>query len=134
MRAYLGFAGGLAAERVLGSASTWSPGANVGVLGRAMAAGDRLVPVRRGDLDAAGRTWPEAAARHPAAGTGPIRFVPGPDLRQLPVGAAEAFAATTWTAATAIDRMGIRLDGAPMKAGGEILSHPIAARGRPGAR
>ncbi len=124
MRAYLGFAGGLAAERILGSASTWSPGASVGVLGRAMAAGDRLVPVRRGDLDATGRTWPEAA-RHPAAATGPIRFVPGPDLRHLPVGASGAFAATTWAAAAAIDRMGIRLDGPAMEAGGEILSHPM---------
>ena len=125
LRAYLGFAGGLAAERVLGSASAWAPGASSGVVGRALVAGDRLVPLRRGDLAAAGRSWPASIAPGPMAERGPIRFVPGPDLRHLPPDTVDAFAATRWTAADAVDRMGIRLDGGPLVAGGEILSHPL---------
>jgi biotin-dependent carboxylase-like uncharacterized protein len=125
LRAYLGLAGGIAAERILGSASTWAPGASSAVVGRGLAAGDRIAPVRRGDLAAIGRTWPGSIAPDPAAGREPIRFVPGPDLHHLPPDAIEAFAATSWTAADAVDRMGIRLDGGPLGAGQAILSHPL---------
>ena len=125
MRACLALAGGLVAPRVLGSASTWAPGATQGVLGRALVAGDRIEPRRRGDLTAEGRAWPASLAPDPAAGDGPIRFVPGPDLRHLPADALVAFVATGWTAASAADRMGVRLDGDPLAAGGEALSHPL---------
>ncbi len=125
MRAYLALAGGLVADRVLGSASTWAPGASQGVLGRALVAGDRIEPQFRGDLAAGGRTWPATLAPNPAAADGPIRFIPGPDLRHLPPDVVAAFAATAWRAASAIDRMGIRLDGDPLPAGREALSHPL---------
>jgi antagonist of KipI len=125
LRAYVGFAGGLASASVLGSASTWAPGAAAGAVGRTLAAGDQVAPLRRGDLSAAGRVWPEPLAPDPAASTGPIRFVPGPDLRRLPEDAIAAFGATTWRAASATDRMGIRLEAPPLAAGLEILSHPL---------
>ncbi len=125
MRAYLGLAGGIAADRVLGSASTTLPGGLGGVDGRALRAGDRLVPIRRGDLEAAGRAWPSHAAPHPADEPGPVGFIPGPDLRHLAPDALAAIEAAAWIVGRASDRMGIRLEGPALPAGGEILSHPV---------
>ncbi|MFH0751079.1 MAG: biotin-dependent carboxyltransferase family protein [Chloroflexota bacterium] len=124
-RAYVGLAGGIVAARVLGSAATHVQGGLGGLDGRALRAGDRLVPVRRGDLAAAGRGWPTRIAPHPAAAARPIRFVPGPDLASLPDGTPDALAATAWRVAGACDRMGIRLNGSPLPAGAEIVSQPV---------
>jgi biotin-dependent carboxylase-like uncharacterized protein len=125
MRAYLGLAGGVAAASVLGSASTWAPGAPHGVLGTALRPGGLVRPARPRDLEACGRAWPADLAPHPAATAGSIRFVPGPDAERLPAGAREAFTATEWRASAATDRMGIRLDGGPLRPGEELLSHPV---------
>ncbi len=125
MRAYVGLAGGVAARRVLGSASTCVPAGIGGIDGRPLRAGDVLLPLRRGDLGATGRAWPVRSAPHPALVDGPLRFVPGPDLRHLPADAAEALAAATWRVGSASDRMGIRLEGAALPPGREILSHPV---------
>jgi biotin-dependent carboxylase-like uncharacterized protein len=125
MRAYLGLAGGILATRVLGSAATGMQGGLGGVDGRALQAGDRLRPVRRGDLGAAGRVWPTRTAPHPAERFDPVRFVAGPDERHLGPGAVDALAAAAWTVGRASDRMGIRLDGPALPAGREILSHPV---------
>lgn len=125
MRAYLGLAGGIAAARVLGSAATSLQGGLGGIEGRALRPGDRLEALRPGDLGAAGRTWPDEAAPHPASRTDPVRFVPGPDLRHLPRETVEAVAAAPWTVGRAGDRMGLRLDGPALSAGREILSHPL---------
>lgn len=125
MRAYLGLAGGIAAVRVLGSAATCLQGGLGGFHGRALRPGDLLAPLRPGDLGAAGRAWPERSAPHPAARSDPVRFVPGPDLRHLPPGTADAVAAATWHVGRASDRMGLRLEGPALVAGNEILSHPL---------
>ena len=124
-RAYLGLAGGIAAAKVLGSAATHVQGGLGGLDGRALRAGDRLVPVRRGDLAMAGRAWPAGIAPHPAAVEGPIRFVPGPDLASVPAGTLEELLAAAWRVAAACDRMGIRLQGPRLPAGAEIVSHPL---------
>jgi len=76
LRTYLSLAGGIVAPRVLGSVSplAWRDAGRDGDTGRAsdtrprgdaaggrrlgLGAGDRLVPVRRGDLTAVGRAWP----------------------------------------------------------------------------
>ena len=108
LRAYLALAGGIVAGRVLGSAATSPPGALGGLDGRALRAGDVLMPVRRGDLGGAGRAWPTGVAPHPAAGTGPVRFVPGPDLRHLDGDVRGRVTSGTWT-----DRPGQRPDGHP---------------------
>ena len=126
MRAYIGLAGGATARQVLGSASTCVQAGLGGIDGRPLRAGDLLEPARRGDLGATGRTWPARMAPHPAVRPGPIRFVPGPDLRHLPTDAAEALTAAAWRVGSASDRMGIRLEGAAVPAGREILSHPVA--------
>lgn len=125
IRAYVALAGGIDARPVLGSASTCVPAHLGGIDGRALRRGDVLLPVRRGDLGAAGRVWPARAAPHPASRPGPIRFVAGPDLRHLPTDAPEVLAAATWRVGPASDRMGIRLDGPPLPTGREILSHPV---------
>jgi biotin-dependent carboxylase-like uncharacterized protein len=124
-RAYLALAGGIDAERVLGSASTHAPGRLGRDGGRALQAGDRLVPCRRGDLHRVGLAWPAVLAPHPMTAGGPLGIVPGPDLAALPLGALDAFVATGWHADRAIDRMGIRLAGPPLASGAEILSHPL---------
>ncbi len=125
MRAYLSLAGGVAASRVLGSASTLVVAGLGGVDGRALREGDVLSPVRPGDLSATGRAWPRQAVPHPATRSGPVGFVPGPDLRQLAPDAVEAFAGRTWTVGGASDRMGVRFAGTPLAPGVEILSHPM---------
>ncbi len=81
--------------------------------------------VRPGDLGAVGRAWPAGAAPHPATRSDPVRFVPGPDLRHLPAGTADALAGVAWRVGRASDRMGLRLEGPALAAGSEILSHPL---------
>jgi biotin-dependent carboxylase-like uncharacterized protein len=125
LRAYLALAGGIVAGRVLGSASTYAMAGLGGVDGRALRAGDVLTPGRRGDLAGAGLWWPAEAAPHPATGTGPILFVPGPDLRHLDADLLDALASVTWRIGRASDRMGLRLEGAPLPAGREIVSHAL---------
>ncbi len=125
MRAYIGLAGGVDVPRVLGSASTLAVAHLGGLEGRALQRGDRLRPIRRGDLGGAGRRWPTTLAPHPATLRTPVAFVPGPDLRDLPDDTIERLVATRWHASSETDRMGIRLDGTALPAGREILSHPV---------
>jgi allophanate hydrolase subunit 2 len=115
----------VAANRVLGSASTYATAALGGVDGRALRAGDVLTSVRRGDLAGAGLSWPSETAPHPAAATGPVLFVPGPDLRHLHADLLAALASVTWRIGRASDRMGLRLEGTPLPAGREIVSHAL---------
>ena len=125
MRAYLGLAGGIVAPRVLGSAATCVRYGLGGIDGRQLRAGDRLTPARRGDLGASHRTWPARIAPHPGLDGGPIRFVPGPDLRHLPATTTDVLVASTWTVGNSSDRMGLRLEGIALPPGREILSHPV---------
>ncbi|MFN8631099.1 MAG: allophanate hydrolase subunit 2 family protein [Chloroflexota bacterium] len=106
--------------------------------GVAVDADGGLAPRRPGDLSGVGHAWPDGTAPHPALARDPVRFVPGPDLASLAPGAVEAFAARAWTVSQDSSRMGVRLDGEPLEAGAEILSHPlvpgaiqIPASGRP---
>ncbi len=138
MRAYIALAGGVDVPAVLGSASTCLPAGLGGIDGRALRTGDSVRPVLRGDPGGDGRRWPVGLAPHPSVSHGPLRFVPGPDTRHLPSGIARELAARTWRVGESSDRMGIRLDGAPLPAGREILSHPmltgaiqVPADGRP---
>lgn len=124
-RAYLALAGGISAQRVLGSAATLASAGLGGFGGRAARPGDRLAPARHGDLSATGRAWPGDTAQHPAAASGAVRFIPGPDTARLEADALESFATATWSITPASDRMGLRLDGRPLVPGGEILSHPL---------
>jgi 5-oxoprolinase (ATP-hydrolysing) subunit C len=126
IRAYVALAGGIAARHLLGSAAPLAGAARGGTPGGCvLRPGDRLEPARRGDVSAAGRHWARTAAPHPASLPGPIRFVPGPDLRHLPGETAEALSKATWAVATDSDSIGLRLAGTPLAPGREILSHPL---------
>lgn len=121
-RAYLSLAGGIDVPAVLGSAATYLPTALGGLDGRALATGDRLAPVRRGDLVAAGRRWPGAEGIVDP-GRRPLAIVPGPDAGRFGPAALERLTDATWTVRPESDRMGIRLDGPPIPGGpGELIS------------
>jgi allophanate hydrolase subunit 2 len=64
-------------------------------------------------------------APHPSAGIGPLGIVPGPDGAAAPPSALERLVDTSWLVSPAADRMGIRLAGPSLGAGGEIVSHPL---------
>ncbi len=98
-RAYVAVAGGIDAERVLGSAATDLRSGFGGHHGRALRAGDILALGRQAG---AVRRW---SGRLPA---GPIRIVAGPHADRLPT---DALTGPTWTVASDADRSGLRLDG-----------------------
>jgi antagonist of KipI len=123
-RAYIALAGGLDVEAVLGSASTYALAGLGGIDGRALRAGDRLAPASRGDLSAAGRSWPASIAP-PTTRSGRIGVVPGPDLHRLPTGSLQALVDGTWTVSAESDRMGVRLDGRRLATAGEVVSQPM---------
>lgn len=125
LRGYVALAGGIQAERTLGSSSTYGPGRLGPHGGRPLRAGDRLRACRPGDLAPAGATWPAALAPHPADGAGPLGLLEGPDLDALPPGSLEALVGRAWVVDGASDRMGLRLAGERLAAGREILSHPL---------
>ena len=51
--------------------------------------------------------------------------MPGPDLRHLDVDVLDAVTSGTWRIGRASDRMGLRLEGTPLPAGREIVSHAL---------
>ncbi|ANB18469.1 biotin-dependent carboxyltransferase family protein [Dokdonella koreensis] len=127
-RAYLAVAGGLAVERVLGSAAT-DLNAGLGPFGgRALAAGDVLAlgdarPLRidpRWSLDP--QPWFD-----PRSGQ-PIRLVRGRHWDALTDAAQTALLAAEWRIAAASNRVGFRLDGPPLalRAPLELVSEPVA--------
>jgi biotin-dependent carboxylase-like uncharacterized protein len=111
-RGYLAVAGGLAVDRVLGSASTDVRGGFGGLHGRALRAGDRLEVGRAlgGPHRWLGR-WP----------AGPIRIVAGPHAGDFDPA---ELAARAWRVGADADRTGARLDGRPLSLPGrtEIAS------------
>lgn len=125
VRAYVGLAGGIATDPVMGSASTYGPGGLGFAGGRPLRPGDRFAPRRPGDMAAAGRAWPTRIAPHPATCGGPLAFVPGPDQAAAPPDALGALARGAWTVSPASDRMGMRILGPSLGSGREIASHPL---------
>lgn len=100
-RGYLSFAGGIAVEPVLGSASTDLRTGFGGLEGRALRAGDRL------SFGATAATRPLRWIGRPRSGL--IRIVPGPHADVIEPG---ALTGAIWTVGTRADRTGVRLDGA----------------------
>ena len=121
-RAYLAVRGGIDAEVVMGSRSTFVRGAYGGMDGRALRRGDRL-PVATPQeaplaldrmLVQSGLPFIEARAvdlpPQPDAQQ-PIRFMRGPQWRSFTLAARHAFAHEPFTISSQSDRMGYRLDG-----------------------
>jgi biotin-dependent carboxylase-like uncharacterized protein len=130
LRSYLAVRGGFAVEPVLGSRSTDT----LSGLGPApLQAGDRL-PVGA----AAGTLTGAAAAVHGRRSSLPIRFGPRDDW--FTASARALLVDAEWTVRAASDRIGLRLDGPPLRRAieGELPSEPtlpgavqIPSDGRP---
>ncbi|MGO0999647.1 biotin-dependent carboxyltransferase family protein [Lysobacter sp. CA196] len=127
VRAWLAIAGGFDIEPVLGSRSTDLRGGFGGHQGRALQAGDRLPlgasPSLRIDSPRIAPWWVDPDFdEDPDL---PIRYLPSANAAQAD--SAAALARQPWTVATASNRQGLRLDGAPLPAvGGSGLSEPVA--------
>jgi len=113
-RAYLAVAGGLAADRWLGSASTYLLVGRGGVHGRMLKAGDELTPAAPAPRPlVAGRCLPEPL--RPVYRSEPeLSVVPGPHQDHLTAASRRQLLAQAWTVSRDADRMGYRLDGAPL--------------------
>lgn len=140
-RTYLSMAGGIDVPLVMGSRSTCLAGGFGGIDGRAIRTGDRLRPMRPGDVALAGRRWPgrhSGAVRDP--GSALLRVVPGPHVDRFEPGVLDRLTDADWTVSSRSDRVGLRLDGAPLpiSAAGDLVSLPmvwgaiqVPADGRP---
>jgi KipI family sensor histidine kinase inhibitor len=127
-RAYLALRGGIGVAPVLGSRSTYLPGAFGGWEGRALREGDRLELGRGRSAGAeASRalSWRVAPSALPA-------YSPQPVLRALPGAQATDFGPELWQAEFQVsprsDRMGLRLAGRKLvrPGSGEMASSPVA--------
>ncbi|MDX6360106.1 MAG: hypothetical protein QOH37_3160 [Nocardioidaceae bacterium] len=110
LRSYLAVSGGIAVEPVLGSRSTDT------------LAGVGPPPVSVGDVIQVGvAVGPPAALDTPRPPTaGPLRLLPGPRAGQIAGDVLALLVATSYAVSPDSDRIGLRLDGAPLPLAGEI--------------
>ena len=120
-RVYVAVAGGLAAERWLGSASTYLLVGRGGVHGRTLHAGEELSVAGPAPRPAvAGRCLP--VALRPGYSMAPaLAAVAGPHTRLLSARARRALFREGWTVSRDADRMGYRLEGAELEVKKEEL-------------
>jgi len=120
-RVYVAVAGGLEAERWLGSAATYLLVGRGGVHGRTLHAGDELGmagPMPRPAV--AGRCLP--VGLRPAYAQEPeLAATAGPHARLLSPASRRAFFQERWTVSRDADRMGYRLEGETLQIKGEEL-------------
>jgi antagonist of KipI len=127
-RAYLAVAGGFAAPRVLGSASTDLRGGFGGHDGRALAMGDMLTlddgDATHVDALAIAPWWIDPTPDLDFTRTTLIRVLPGRDA----LASADALFAREWRVAPASNRQGLRLrgDALTLSSPREAVSEPIA--------
>ena len=112
-RAYLAAAGGFAVAPVLGSRSTHLRSGMGGLEGRALRAGDRLAA---GPSRGAPRREPSAAKwrRCMPPGGARVRVLPGPHAGLFEPRVLQRLESARYTIRPESDRMGYRLDGAPI--------------------
>ena len=131
LRAYLAVRGGLAADTVMGSASTYARGGFGGHHGRALRKGDTLLlrtsdpsPPQRSAQALAATTKLLAAMDDP----GPIRVLRGPEWHEFTATAQAAWLAEGWRIGAQSERMGYRLEGPALArtAARDILSEAVA--------
>lgn len=125
-RTYLAFDGGIAVPPVLGSRATHVRSGMGGLMGRALAAGDRLT------LGAAreGRGAPAAGAPGPApSGGAVVRVLPGPQEEFFAGEALTLLQRTRFVVSSQSDRMGYRLEGGrvPRLSDAEMISDATVA-------
>jgi antagonist of KipI len=120
-RVYIAVAGGLFADRWLGSASTYLLVGQGGVHGRTLHAREELAlagPEPRPAV--AGRCLP-VGGRPPYAMAPALVAVAGPHARMLSPAARRAFFRERWTVSRDADRMGYRLEGEALQVKSEEL-------------
>lgn len=119
LRCYVAVAGGLSLEPFLGSCSAYLRGGFPGLTGRALRGGDTLA-LRRlpasGEIERLARGalpgW--LAPRLPDDGPVTLRVVLGPQNDHFSRACLDHFLTTPWRTTRESDRMGCRLDGAPL--------------------
>jgi len=126
-RAYVAVAGGLAADRWLGSAATYTLVGRGGLHGRALKPRDQLEaagPAPRPSI--AGRTLP--ARQRPRYSPEPVLgVVGGPHLKRLSAGSRKTFYTERWAVSRESDRMGYRLEGKELEIkGADLISFGLA--------
>jgi antagonist of KipI len=126
-RVYLAVAGGLEAERWLGSASTYLLVGRGGVHGRTLHAGEELGLAGPDPRPAvAGRCLP-VELRPPYEVSPSLAAVPGPHALLLSPAARRAFFREHWTVSRDADRMGYRLEGETLQVkADELVSFGLA--------
>jgi biotin-dependent carboxylase-like uncharacterized protein len=102
---------GLVVPPVLGSASTYTRAQLGGLQGRALRAGDRLQVAAVAAPQPGTPAAEHVLRRPPAAESGPIRVVPGPQDDFFDDAAWQAFLGASYRVSREADRMGIRLEG-----------------------
>ena len=107
-RNYIAFTGGLDADVVLGSASTYVVAGFGGYRGRALEKGDTLQIRKTGPVAAPVATLPEY--RPPMSKSWAVRACASPETGQLADGG-ERLLGTNWTVGQRADRMGMQLEG-----------------------
>lgn len=119
---YMAIAGGLALTPVLGSVATYARAAFGGLEGRSLRDGD-LLPLAVPMPEGPDRTMIPALAEQ-----GPVRIVLGPQDDFFDADAIAQFLATDYNVARDSDRMGLRLEGPPLRhaKGADIVSDGIA--------
>jgi biotin-dependent carboxylase-like uncharacterized protein len=122
---YLAIAGGIAAERILGSVSTYPRGR----LGRMLAPGDLLFPATetlfRLPEGVAGQTAP-ALERRDYLQPPTFRVWPGPQFEQFSSAARTGFFAQRWRVSSQSDRVGYRLEGNGLESPkDQLISEPV---------
>lgn len=119
---YLAFAGGLVAEEVMGSASTYTRARFGGLHGRILECGDRLFAP------------PPAAEPAPSRSVARVetprlhRVVRGPHADLFPPESVEGFFGAEYRVSFASDRMGYRLEGPALRGfsdWGRVLTFPV---------
>lgn len=106
-RVYIAVAGGLAADEVLGSASTYLPARLGGLQGRALEEGDELVF----EPASAERLQTPDEFRLPSSSSWGVRACASMETHQLGDAGREQLFNTNWTIGRRADRTGLQLDG-----------------------
>jgi allophanate hydrolase len=124
-RVYIAFAGGLAADEMLGSASTYMSAKIGGHDGRKLAADDQLELASPAQMPGPVETPDEF--RPPITNRWALRATGSAETALLADGRSNLLADTNWVIGRRADRMGIRLEGPPLDVGseGRMPSAPV---------
>ena len=124
-RNYVAFAGGIVADEVLGSRSTYLPAGFGGFEGRALQEGDVIA---LGDMDSAPGLLKTPKEFRPTAGTSiALRACHGAEIELLDKESRFDLFDTNFSVGNRADRMGLQLEGASFRvaSAGRLLSAPV---------